>query len=259
MEHRDEMVRAIATGAGALKGGLVGAVIAGPPGILVGMLVGTGAGVIAGQAIRPTPNPSSTPRARARRGHHEVLPRGGRPSEGRRENPLGPGFGGFYRESQLVPSGFGPIYNYPQYPYYQWPYTYYYQNAAEPTGMGPQWWQSKNCPGPLSLDCQRLTIGPRWATFCFMPTYQQERLRFGTDVVGLATAVARRGAPWCPIPPQTEAGEEYVRRVAFAVAILSNASGGPQAPYPDPPPGPRPALADTIAQPWVRALMTGWI
>lgn len=248
----DEHVRALATGAMAFKGALVGGLVAGPSGMLVGVLLGTGAGMVTGRALRPTEsNPQPRVRAIRARGHQEIRPRQG--------NPLGPGFGGFYRESQLIPSGFGPIYNYPQYPYYQWPYTYYYQNAAEPTGIGPQWYQSKNCPAPLSLDCTRLTIGPRWANFCFMPSYQQERLRFGTDFVGLAVAVARRNAPWCPIPPQTEEAQEYMRRIALAVAVLSNASGGPQAPYPDPPPGPRPPIADTIAQPWVRALMTGWI
>lgn len=138
----------------------------------------------------------------------------------------------------------------PWYPAYYYPYVY-----------GPEypgWYQPQSCPPPLVDGCRRLNITARWASSCFLPRYQYLRAQYGVDWEALASAVAREEAPDCPFPATTGAAAEYARRVRLAVAALLNAEGY-TVPYPPPPVTPRPLDANQILQPWMRALMTGWL
>jgi hypothetical protein len=139
--------------------------------------------------------------------------------------------------------------NYPYPYYYPTYYPYYYE---EPVAI-PQWYERDGCPPPLSNNCTQLTVTPRWSTTCFLPRYRYLRNVYGADASALASAIAREEAPDCPFPAQSGAAAEYMRRIQLAVAVLLNADGLAPAP------GSRPAEAATIQQPWMRALLTGWI
>jgi hypothetical protein len=142
--------------------------------------------------------------------------------------------------------------HYPYPYYYPTYYPYYYEEPVV-----PQWYGPEGCPTPLSSNCTQLNITPRWAGACFMPRYRYLRNVYGADAEALASAIAREEAPDCPFPAQSGAAAEYVRRIRLAVAVLLNSEGVPVR-YPPPSPGPRPAEAAGIQQPWMRALLTGW-
>ena len=147
--------------------------------------------------------------------------------------------------------------HFPWYPYYYHPYTY-----AQPTSVylvsQPLWYQPETCPSPLADGCTKLQMTARWATSCFMPRFHYLRTIYGDDAVALASAIAREEAPDCPFPPQSGAAAEYERRVKLAVAVLLNAHGVP-VPYPAGLRTPRPPGASSVRQPWMRALLTGWV
>lgn len=149
--------------------------------------------------------------------------------------------------------GFYPIY--PWYPYYYYPAAY---DVAYTGAVQPSWYQPESCPSPLSTDCRTLQPTAMWATSCFLPRFQYLRNVYGEDYESLASALAREEAPACPFPARTGAAVEYERRIRLAVAVLLNADGIP-VPYPAGPPTPRPPQADSIQQPWMRALLTGWV
>jgi len=90
-----------------------------------------------------------------------------------------------------------------------------------------------------------------------MPRYRYLRRVYGDDSDALASALSREEAPWCTFPARSGAAAEYERRIQLAVAVLLNTEGVPVS-YPGPPLTPRPRHADSIAQPWMRALLTGW-
>lgn len=144
---------------------------------------------------------------------------------------------------------------YPWYPYSYYPYSYYYPTYA--TYQQPEWYQPETCSPPISGDCTRLQPTAMWATSCFLPRFRYLRNVYGDDYERLASALAREEAPWCSFPARSGAAAEYQRRVQLAVAVLLNSEGLPVR-YPPPPLTPRPGDADTIQQPWMRALLTGW-
>lgn len=150
-----------------------------------------------------------------------------------------------------------PVSVYPWDPYYYTPYTYLPVAVPYPVYQ-PYWYNPEACPRPLSRQCTRLQVTGRWAASCFLPRFRHLRRIYGNDATALASAIAREEAPDCPFPTQTGAASEYERRVALAVAVLLNGEGIPVA-YPPPPPTPRPPNADAIRQPWMRALLTGWV
>jgi len=166
---------------------------------------------------------------------------------------------------------------YPWYPYYYgypyvsplYPYNYLPSTAPFPqdgsdysdySDVQPRWSRPEGCPSPLGNNCTRLAITPRWGATCFMPRYHSARARYGNDYESVASAIAREEAPNCPIPSISGAAAEYLYRIQLAVAVLMNSEGQP-VPYPKPPAGlgPRPAEADEINQPYLRALLTGYV
>lgn len=114
------------------------------------------------------------------------------------------------------------------------------------------------CADPLQNQCRRLNITPRWAHECFITSYRRMRQLYRGDAELMTSAIARELAPDCPFPTKTGAGAEYERRIKLAVAILLNREGIPT-PYPPEPVTPRPPEADTVREPWLRALLTGWV
>lgn len=205
-------------------------------------------------------------------------PRGGRPGPGARGGmriPVGAGGPGRIPPGWRKPGGpaarpprgfrgaprFRKHHRRHRFPVYPWyPYYYPYYAYAGPTYYyytQPDWYAPETCPPALSEDCTELTPTARWATSCFLPRYRYLRNVYGTDYERLASAIAREEAPWCPFPARSGAAAEYQRRVELAVAVLLNAEGVP-VPYPPAPPTPRPRDADSIQQPWMRALLTGW-
>jgi hypothetical protein len=165
----------------------------------------------------------------------------------------GMGGRGHRRHHRRHHGSFYPVY--PWYPYWYSPYSYYYPNYGAYTQ--PEWYQPETCAPPISDDCTRLQPTARWATSCFLPRFRYLRNVYGDDYERLASALAREEAPWCSFPARSGAAAEYQRRVQLAVAVLLNAEGTPVR-YPRPPLTPRPANADSIQQPWMRALLTGW-
>lgn len=144
----------------------------------------------------------------------------------------------------------------PWVPYWYAPYSYYwptYYAYAQPT-----WYQPETCPPALSQSCTELTPTARWAASCFLPRFRYARQVYGNDYEAIASSIAREEAPWCPFPARSGAAAEYERRIQLAVAVLLNADGIPVR-YPPAPPTPRPPDADSILQPWLRALLTGWV
>jgi hypothetical protein len=161
------------------------------------------------------------------------------------------GFPGTHRRHRRDHPRYYPVY--PWYPCWYYPYTHC-QPRHYPQ---PTWYRPDTCPPPLSDDCTRLQISARWATSCFMPRYRYLRNVYGDDPEVLSSALAREEAPWCSFPARSGASAEYGRRIQLAVAVLLNADGVPVR-YPPAPPTPRPRNADSVAQPWMRALLTGW-
>lgn len=114
------------------------------------------------------------------------------------------------------------------------------------------------CPPPLNPGCTQLTITPRWAVVCFKPAYHRMRRRYGHNLEAISNALVAEQAPMCRFGEDASGIEiEFLRRVKMAVAILLNQEGFVVR-YPEAPHYPRPARADRIRQPWLRALLTGW-
>lgn len=117
----------------------------------------------------------------------------------------------------------------------------------------------KGCTSPISNNCLSLSITPRWAIACFKPTYHRLRQVHGSDFESVVDDLLLREAPGCSLGvPTTGAEHELRRRVQLAVAALMN-SEGIVVRYPSQAMFPRPARTQQISQPWLRALLTGWI
>jgi len=116
----------------------------------------------------------------------------------------------------------------------------------------------QGCRPPISSDCSQLQITPRWAVACFKPTYHKMRARYGENFPAVLQGVLVQVAPDCnTTEPQRGAEHELQRRVALAIAVLMNREGIPVR-YPPEARFPKPAVAASITQPWLRALLTGW-
>jgi hypothetical protein len=105
-----------------------------------------------------------------------------------------------------------------------------------------------------------LQITPRWAVACFKPTYHQLRRYYGDDAQTIVEKLVEAEVPQCRDGQQPMRGAEHElhRRVALAVAILMSLEGIPVQ-YPSEARFPRPLQAQAISQPWLRALLTGWV
>jgi hypothetical protein len=116
------------------------------------------------------------------------------------------------------------------------------------------------CPRPVSMDCLALTVTGQWAVACFYPSYLRQRRIHGNDYRAVVRGiVVNEPIPCSPQPVgPTRAVLELGRRIALATAVLMRAEGVPVA-LPNIPTYRRPQAADRIRQPWMRALLTGWI
>lgn len=116
------------------------------------------------------------------------------------------------------------------------------------------------CPRPLSVDCSKLTITGRWAAACFLPSYVRQRKIHGDDFEAVVRGITYSEP--LPCKPQsvgpTPAAVELSRRIRLSTAVLMRQEGVVVA-MPQAPAYSRPAGADRIRQPWMRALLTGWI
>lgn len=119
-----------------------------------------------------------------------------------------------------------------------------------------QW--GRQCPRPLTADCYALNVTPSWAIGCFMPRYYELRRIYGADAQAITQEMIVQETPQCHIVPVTAAEQELQRRIALAVAILLRRDGF-AVDLPALPTTPRPPEASRIRQPWLRALLTGWI
>ena len=115
----------------------------------------------------------------------------------------------------------------------------------------------QGCTPPLTADCAQLQITPRWAIACFKPAYHRLRNYYGNNVEGLIEALMAYESN-CGDAPMRGAQHELHRRIVLAVAVLMNREGVPVT-YPPTAQFPRPSQADAITQPWLRALLTGWL
>lgn len=115
------------------------------------------------------------------------------------------------------------------------------------------------CSMPISGDCTQLNITTQWATACFLPTYRKLRAVHGDDFESIYDDLVQKELPTCSLMGVSTGAEyELLRRVALATAVLMNSEGVPVR-YPPDPVTPRPARADHITQPWLRAMLTGWV
>jgi len=114
----------------------------------------------------------------------------------------------------------------------------------------------QDCQSPLSGDCTVLYITKRWAIVCFMWAYNLARERAANNLGGVTASILRDTGP-CGAA-NTEAASELRRRVRLAAAVLMRGEGV-DVPLPQPPNATRPPDADRYRQPWLRALMTGWV
>jgi len=104
----------------------------------------------------------------------------------------------------------------------------------------------------------RLVIRGDWAVSCFWPVYVEARMRWGTAASSMASDVQLMLMPDAATGFSDNGAEvELRRRIELAIATLLNADGIPT-PYPEASILPRPAHANRIDVPWIRALMTGW-
>lgn len=123
----------------------------------------------------------------------------------------------------------------------------------------PGFVQRPGCEMPLSVDCTQLQISPQWAIACFKPTYHRLRAMHGDDYHAILDDLIWQEIPACTIGgPATGAEYELYRRLQLAVAALMNTEGIPVR-YPPLARFPRPPRAQQISQPWLRALLTGWV
>jgi len=149
------------------------------------------------------------------------------------------GFGGSY-------STYGGAYWEPYY------YAGYYPWGPSRYGMPGR----QDCSAPLSKDCLVLFVTKRWAIVCFMWAYNLARERSG-DNLGAVTASILHDTGPCATA-NTEAASELRRRVRLAASVLMRGEGV-EVPLPTPPNATRPPDAERYRQPWLRALMTGWV
>lgn len=91
-----------------------------------------------------------------------------------------------------------------------------------------------------------------------MPRFYELKAVYGPDLHGIVNDLLLQETPHCHLEPLTAAERELRRRVHLAVAILFTQEGY-AVQLPPMPPTPRPLRADSIQQPWLRALLTGWI
>jgi hypothetical protein len=91
-----------------------------------------------------------------------------------------------------------------------------------------------------------------------MPRYYELRARYGADYEGIVHDLMLHETPHCHLEPVTGAEIELQRRVELAVAVLLRLDGV-DVPFPPNPAYPRPLRANRIRQPWLRALLTGWL
>lgn len=119
----------------------------------------------------------------------------------------------------------------------------------------PSFVTGRRCPAPISFDCSELRLTAQWGIACFKPMYHVLRVTHGPEpeviVEEMMRYVGCRDA-------QTAAVAELRRRLGLAVAILINSEGIPVR-YPPPAVYPKPAQAEQFRQPWLRALLTGWM
>jgi hypothetical protein len=117
----------------------------------------------------------------------------------------------------------------------------------------------QGCKSPLSDNCLKVQVTSRWALNCFKPTYHELRRARGDDFEAVVNDLILREIPACTLAGEkTGAEQEIHRRISMAVALLMNSEGIP-VPYPASALFPRPARAQQISQPWLRALVTGHI
>lgn len=123
----------------------------------------------------------------------------------------------------------------------------------------PKFVQRKGCGAPISDDCTTLQLSPRWAVACFKPRYHELRLMYRDDLQTIVDDMLALEAPHCNVgKADTGAEHELRRRVTLAVATLMNGEGVPVR-YPPKAMFPRPFRASEIHQPWMRALLTGYL
>jgi len=91
-----------------------------------------------------------------------------------------------------------------------------------------------------------------------MPRYYELRSAYGPDYHGIVNDIVLQETPQCHLEPLTAAEREFQRRVSLAVAVLLMRDGV-AVQLPPMPHTPRPIQADRIKQPWLRALLTGWL
>lgn len=116
----------------------------------------------------------------------------------------------------------------------------------------------RRCPPPLTGDCRALNVTPGWAIGCFMPRYYDLRRAYGPDAQAIVHEILVHETPQCHLIPLTAAEQELHRRIALAVAVLLRRDGF-AVDLPPMPSSPRPPRANRIRQPWLRALLTGWV
>lgn len=103
-----------------------------------------------------------------------------------------------------------------------------------------------------------LAVTPRWAALRYLPHYFRERRRWGNDYEAVVGDLVHRLLPEAGLARPTSGAElELRRRIHLATAILFACEGTPVY-FPPPPRAPRPWTTVRHAQPWMRALMTGW-
>jgi hypothetical protein len=89
-----------------------------------------------------------------------------------------------------------------------------------------------------------------------MAAYNRMRLMYGADLDAISRAIVELEAPGC-WNSSTNPAQEFRYRVRLATAVLLRMEGV-NVPLPPPPSGPRPSQASND-QPWLRALLTGWV
>lgn len=143
-------------------------------------------------------------------------------------------------------------------PWRWWSWLPYYSTYGS---WGPGWWpglpRPTDCERPLSADCTRFRVTQQWAIVCFMAAYNRMRHLYGNDLDAVTRAIVQAEVPGCADSP-TNPAQEFRRRVRLATAVLMR-SEGLDVPLPAAPPRARPADADSIRQPWLRALLAGWV
>ena len=104
-----------------------------------------------------------------------------------------------------------------------------------------------------------VVVTPRWAIRCYMPCYYRERTRWGDDYDGVYGDIVHSLVPQASIgKPKNGPEHELLRRIDLATCVLFNQDGIPRR-HPPVAPFPRPRAASDYSQPWLRALVTGWV